>query len=74
MIEEVYETDICVIPTPKVSLYDVLNIYKFLCQECGQPEGRLKSIMLSQKSSDQYFVSCLFDDGNLSLCYYLRRC
>ena len=45
-IEEISETNICVIPTLKILPYDVLSIYHFLCQECGKPEASPPIILI----------------------------
>jgi putative transposase len=39
------------------------KIGEVYCKVSNQPEGQLKSVTVSQTSSGQYFVSCLFDDG-----------
>jgi hypothetical protein len=47
IIEEISETNICVIPTQKIAPYNVVNIYHFLCQKCGKPAQSSPLIFMS---------------------------
>jgi putative transposase len=50
----------CKLLDSSIKLPKIGEVY---CKVSRQPEGRLKSVTVSETPSGQYFVSCLFDDG-----------
>jgi putative transposase len=50
----------CKLLDSSIKLPKIGEVY---CKVSRQPEGRLKSVTVSETPSGQYFVSCLFEDG-----------